>query len=211
MNRSKLASPLAFGGAVCALLALACSTTSDAPAPGQPAATMTSVRKEAPGALAESTSVRSTATVVSIDHATRAATLRLQDGRVVRIKAGEQVRNLEQVKAGDEVIATYLESVVIQVRPAGEANPGASAAVAGFRSTPGQMPVGAEVSSVTVVATVQAIDRAKQEVTLETRDGARQGVHVNDPAHFDHVAVGDLVEITFTEALAISVERPVAR
>ena len=64
------------------------------------------------------------------------------------------------------------------------------------------------MDSVTLVATVQQIDRPSQTVTLQTREGTRRSVHVNNPAQLDHVSVGDLVEITFTEALAIAVDRP---
>jgi hypothetical protein len=203
---------LVFRGALCALLALACSTTSDAPAaPEQPAAaSVTSLRKEGPGSLTTASSLRASATVEAIDHATRKATLRLADGRVVAIKAGDEVRNLAQVKVGDQVNVTYFESVAIHVRREGEATPGVSASAATVRAGLGQLPAGAEVDSVTVVATVQEIDRATQTVTLESREGTRRSVTVHNPAQLDHVAVGDLVEITFTEAFAIAVERPPA-
>jgi hypothetical protein len=204
---------LALTSALCALLALACSTTSEAPAApaAEPVGTVTSVRKEAPGSLAKASELRATATVETIDHTTRAATLRLADGRVVRIKASDQIRNFDQVKAGDQVVVTYFESVVIQVRPAGQAEPGIAAAGASIRAAQGQLPAAAELDAITLIATVQQIDRATQTVTLESREGTRHSVHVNNPAQFDHVSVGDTVEVTFSEALMLSVERPVVR
>jgi hypothetical protein len=193
---------------VCALIASACSST---PETRQPAATMTSVTKEGAGSLTQANSIQTTATVVSIDQATRVATLRTQDGRTVTVKASERVRNLAQVKPGDQVTVTYFESVVIQVRRPGEATPGVAAAAASTRAAQGERPAAAEVDSITLTTTVAEIDRSAQTVTLENRDGTRHTVRVRNPAQFDHVAVGDLVEITLTDAVAISVEAPVSR
>lgn len=204
MNRRKHA----WVWTVVALIACACSSTPESP---EPAATVTSVRKEGAGSLAQANTIQTTATVVSIDQATRVATLRTQDGREVTVKASERVRNLAQVQPGDQVTVTYFESVVIQVRRPGEATPGVSAASASTRAALGERPAAAELDSITLVATVAEIDRSTQTVTLENRDGTRRTVNVRNPAQFDHVAVGDLVEITFTDAVAISVEEPVSR
>jgi hypothetical protein len=201
----------AFLGGFCTLIAAACSSTPEPVQTPQPGARVSTVTQEGAGSLTEVTSVQVTATVESIDHATRTATLRLPDRRLVTLKASERVRNLAQVNVGDQVNATYFESVVIQVRRPGEATPGVSAAATTMRAAQGEMPGAAEVDSITLTSTVAAIDRAGQTVTLENRDGTRRTVRVNNPAQFDHVAVGDLVEITFTEAVAISVERPVGR
>ena len=75
---------------------------------------------------------------------------------------------------------------------AGTAKPGEKPAVAGGRQ-------------VTVVADVVAVDPAKQTVTLK---GPQQTVDlkVQNPDQFKLVKVGDQVEATYTEALAISVE-----
>ncbi len=193
----------------CAMILSGCSTTPESPQP--PLGTVSSVTKEGDGSLAQASTIQVIATVVSIDHTTRVATLRVPDGRLVTVKANERVRNLAQVKVGDQVNATYFESVVIQVRRPGEATPGVSAAAASARAELGERPGAAEMGSITLTTTVAEIDRATQTVTLENRDGTRRTVRVRNPAQFDHVAVGDLVEITFTEAVAISVEEPVSR
>ena len=43
-------------------------------------------------------------------------------------------------------------------------------------------------------------------VTLRRADGELVPVKVRDPKKLDAVSVGDMVEITFTEAMAISVD-----
>jgi len=58
---------------------------------------------------------------------------------------------------------------------------------------------------VTIVADVIAVDPAKQSVTLR---GPQRTVSlaVSDPEQFKRIAVGDQVEATYTQALAIAVE-----
>jgi hypothetical protein len=60
--------------------------------------------------------VKLTATVEKVDVATRMVTLKGPKGNLVTFKAGEAVRNLDQVKVGDKVNAQYLESVAVFVR-----------------------------------------------------------------------------------------------
>ena len=43
-------------------------------------------------------------------------------------------------------------------------------------------------------------------MTLKAPDGTLTTIKARNPANLDKVAVGDLVEITYTEALAIGVE-----
>jgi hypothetical protein len=192
-------------------LALACSSTPDAAPVAQPQAAVSTLRQEGPGSLTQARSTQIQATVVAIDAATRKVELRLPDGRLASLVAGPEVRNLAQVQPGDLVNATFLESMVIQVRRPGDATPGVAAGAGAVRNPEGGMPGAAAVESITLTTTVAEIDREGRSVTLENPDGTRRVVHVRNPEQFDHVAVGDLVEITLTEALAISVERPASR
>jgi hypothetical protein len=147
-----------------------------------------------------------TATVESIDLATRAVTLKGPDGQVMGLKVGEEVKNLPQVKVGDKVAVTYYESIAAQIiKPGTGPASGAQQAVA--TAKPGEKPAGAMVQQVTVVATIEAIDKATQYVTLKGPEGKTVEVKVNNPKNLEGVKVGDEVAITYTEALAISVEQ----
>jgi Cu/Ag efflux protein CusF len=147
-----------------------------------------------------------TATVESIDLKTRAVTLRGPEGKVMGVKAGEEVKNLPQVKVGDKVVATYYESIAARiVKPGTGQASAAQQAVA--TAKPGEKPAGAMVQQVTVTATVEAIDRNSQHVTLKGQEGKTVDVKVQDPKNLEGVKVGDEVVITYTEALAISVEK----
>jgi hypothetical protein len=46
----------------------------------------------------------STATVAAIDYERRIATIRLPDGSTVTFRAGPEVRSLDQLKVGDQVL-----------------------------------------------------------------------------------------------------------
>jgi hypothetical protein len=149
-----------------------------------------------------------TATVEKIDLKKRRVTLRGPDGKSTTITVSDQVRNLPQVKKGDQVMATYYEAVAYDVVKAGEASPGVEVAAGAERAEPGQMPAGAAAQTTTVTATITAIDKSANTATLRGPQGKSVTVKVKDPSKLDKVAVGDLVRLTYTQALAIKVEKP---
>lgn len=70
---------------------------------------------ERPGGKIEKTTIL-TAKVEKIDYQTRMVTFKLPAGDTMIIKAGDQVKRLKEVKAGDEVLVTYIEAVAISVK-----------------------------------------------------------------------------------------------
>src|SRR5262249_19362482 len=133
-------------------------------------------------------------------------TLKGEDGKTETIHVGPEVHNLPQVKKGDVVRITYHQSIAYQVSKAGTAKPGASASTDVTRSSPGEKPGGSVTDKVTVRATIEAIDKAAGTVTLRGAKGGTRPIKVKDPSKLDLVSVGDVVDITYTEALAIAVE-----
>ena len=65
------------------------------------------------------------ATVVKVDHDTRMITLRGADGDEATIEAGPEVKNLDQLKAGDLVTAHFQRALALELLPAGSASTGA--------------------------------------------------------------------------------------
>jgi Cu/Ag efflux protein CusF len=147
-----------------------------------------------------------TATVEAIDLANRVVTLKGPKGNVFDLKVGEQAKNLPQVKVGDQVVAQYYESIVVQLAKPG-APGGTTASQAAESAKTGQMPGGAVASRVTVTATIVDISPKKTYVTLKGPEGKTMDVKVKDPKNLEGVKVGDQLEITYIEALAISVEK----
>jgi hypothetical protein len=190
--------------ALFALGLVACATKVVPP----PEPIVTSDVQEEPGKLKAEESVTVSATVKAIDHKNRIVTLLGPDGEEVVFRAGPEVRNLAQVKKGDVVQTTYYESIAIEVKEPGEATPGITAASDAGRAKVGDKPGAAAAESVTVTATVVKVDKKKSTVTLKGPKGNVKTLPVKNPIHLDAVKVGDLVEVTYTEAIGIAVEVP---
>jgi hypothetical protein len=134
-------------------------------------------------------------------------TLERTDGSEVTFYADDTVRNLPQVKVGDEVRASYYESLAYEVKRPGTAAPGATVAEEAGRAKLGEKPAGAGARLTTIVATIAGIDKAAGTITLQGPAGRATTIKARDPRNLDRVAVGDLVEITYTEAVAVSVDK----
>lgn len=151
--------------------------------------------------------VTATAGVIAIDHSTRSVALRMADGSEIAFQAGPQVEQLDKVEAGDSVRVSYLESVVYHLRKPGESAPGVSVQEEAIRAEPGEAPSAAAARSVFVTATVRAIDASVPSVTLESSNGEQRTLRVRNADRLKGVKIGDLVEFTFTQAIAVELEK----
>ncbi len=146
------------------------------------------------------------AQVVGIDKATRTVTLKGPKGNVVDIVAGDEVKNFDQIKLGDFVVARYAEALTLELRKtkvkAGEPTVREEAA----RAKPGERPAVAGAREVTAIADVIGVDPKKSTITLKGPRGNVVTLNVQNPDQFKVVKTGDQVEVTYTEALALSVE-----
>jgi hypothetical protein len=149
-----------------------------------------------------------TAKVVHVDYVDRELGLLGSDGKVVYVEVGKEARNFDQIQVGDMLNVTYYESVALFIGK-GDEKPDASSGTVAARSAKGDMPAGLVIETDDISADVKAIDREKRTVTLELPSGEMVTKKV-DPAvkAFDTLQVGDSVNVRYTEALAISVERP---
>jgi len=145
------------------------------------------------------------ATVEKLDLGKRMVTLRAPMGNVLTISVDERVKNLPQVKVGDQVVVKYYESLAVRMAEPGDPVATSTSGLAGAK--PGEMPAGAAARQVTVTATVQAINRKEPAIALMGPGGDVVTVRVLDPKNLEKVNVGDKLLITYTESLAISVER----
>jgi Cu/Ag efflux protein CusF len=146
-----------------------------------------------------------TATVTKIDMKTREVTVKTEDGEEVTFVADERVKNLPQVKVGDTIRAVYTEAIAYEVKKGGKA-PAVETQAGGGTAKRGEKPAAAVGQQVTVTVTVTAIDPKNGSVTFMGPRGNTQTVKVRHPEKLQGVAVGDSVEITYSEALAVKVE-----
>jgi Cu/Ag efflux protein CusF len=146
-----------------------------------------------------------TATVTKVDQKTREVTLKREDGKEFSFIAGDEVKNLAQLQAGDVVTATYAEALAYEVKKGGQ-TVDAQTTVAGGRAEPGQKPGGVVGHQTTATVLITAIDPKAPSVTFKGPKGNTRTIKVMRPERLQGVSVGDTVEITYTEAIAIKVE-----
>lgn len=197
-------------GAAGALAAgiVGCGMSSTATPPPPKAAVAVS---EQPGEVVEEATVVVQANVVKVDKKGRVVTLKNAEGKVFDVKVGDEVKNFDQIKKGDEVVASYYESLAITLKKPGDATPGVEARETLDRAEPGRKPGGIAASETKITATVVGVDKKKGTVTLKGPQGKVVTVAARDKRRLEPVKVGDLIEATLTEAVAISVEKPIKK
>src|SRR5512137_1082705 len=117
-----------------------------------------------PGAVGIAQTVEFSATIAAIDKASRTLTLKGQKGEEVKVVAGPEVKNFDQLKVGDVVNAKYLESLVLELKKGGGL-PVAKTEKAGVAAAkPGERPAAVGGRQITVVGNVMKVDAATQTV-----------------------------------------------
>jgi hypothetical protein len=149
-----------------------------------------------------------TAKVDSIDLATRTVTVSDGAGNEYVVEAGPEVRNLEQVEVGDEVVVSYYSALAAELKKPGEGVQGVQAEAAAGRAPVGERPAAAAGKTVTATIVIESVDAAENTVTFTGPRGHRT-VLVESAAGQEFIKQlkpGDEVQVTYTEALAVSVE-----
>lgn len=149
------------------------------------------------------------ATVEAIDLAKREVTLLAPDGELLPLVVGPEVRNLDQVEVGDQVVVRYRAAIAAELKEPGTPSRVGEMTESATRAAPGAKP-GAEVArEITTTVTIQNVDPAGPTVSFTGPGGVLRMVEVQDPgmqAFARTLKPGDEVDITYTEALALSVE-----
>jgi hypothetical protein len=173
-----------------------------------PAATGGSMTATAPGKGVAANVVEITASVQAVNKADRTVTIKGPRGHAETVEVGPEVKNFDQIKVGDRIALRYVEALSLELKKGGKTPVARTDSAMGATAKPGEKPAAGLGRQIHVVANVVAVDAATQTVSLK---GPKQTVdlHVDDPEQFKLVKVGDQVEATYTEAVALSVE-PVA-
>ena len=140
---------------------------------------------------------------MAIDKATRTVTLKGPQ-RTVDVVCGDEVRNFDQIRVGDNVVVKYVEALTLELKKT-KAPLDAKGEAAAVRAAPGARPAGAVGREITVLADVVAVDPKKSIISLKGPRGNVYDLKVQNKDHFKVVKKGDQVEAVYTEALAIAV------
>jgi hypothetical protein len=169
----------------------------------KPPASGATVVSSEPGKAVIASTVEATATVIAIDKATRTVTLQGPQ-HTFDIVAGDEVRNFDQIRIGDNVTAKYVEALSLELKKT-TAPLDAKGTAAITRAAPGARPGGAAGREITFVADVVDVDQAKSTISLKGPSGNVVDLKVQNPDQFKVVKKGDQVEAVYTQALAVSV------
>ena len=186
-----------------ALMASACGPVAFAQQTGAPRSGGAVVSE--PGKAKIVQAVEVSATIMAIDKQTRMITLKGSKGSVEFV-AGDEVKNFDQLKVGQVVVARYLESLTLELKKSVVGHGGAAVQEQVVRAKPGEQPAGAAARQVTAIVDVTAVDQAKSTITIKGPTGNIRTLKVQNPEQFKVVKVGDHLEVTYTEALGITVE-----
>jgi hypothetical protein len=164
--------------------------------------------QDAASALQGASSAKPTtivASVEAIDQANRMVTLKGPKGNLIDIYVDESRKGFDQLKVGDEIKATYYESFLIHVRTQGEPAPtsGDTAALTPRIGGSG----GTLARQITATVTITAIDADVPSVTVKDEKDHVYSMRVQDPKRLATVKVGDIVDVTYTQALLLSLEK----
>jgi hypothetical protein len=152
------------------------------------------------------------ATVQAIDVNTRMVVLHANDGTEFALVVDPAVRNLEQVKVGDRVVSRYRESLGAQLRKRGDGSgdtqaPAVSTTAA--RAADGAKPSLTSSTQTSQTVRITNVDEQNHIVSFYGSDGLARVLPVRSPQGQEFIAklkAGDEVELTYTEAVAMSVE-----
>ena len=153
-----------------------------------------------PVSVAES--ITETFTIEAIDHSSRIVTLKDKDGLLEDVLCGPEVTRFDALKVGDRVTFRYHESLVTALRRPGATSKPESAAIT---RTPGAKPGGTIAQQFTATVTIEAVDAKVPSVTIRTDAGRKMSFKVENAKNLEGYKAGDKVEITYTQALAVSV------
>lgn len=168
-------------------------------------------REEPPTGIDTATLVEATATVTAVDMENHLVTIQGPQGNSAVIQVTDQVKNLPQVKIGDKVDIQYYRSAIVDLVKVDE-NTTLDTTVAGVKAgrPEGAKPGGAIGLRVKRRAEVMFVDPIQKFITFLSPDrGLRKISLENSPElqhYLDDLKKGDIVEVTYTEALAISLE-----
>lgn len=149
-------------------------------------------------------SVTKTVTVEAVEQSTRTMTVKDEDGFYETIQVPPEVKRFSEVKVGDKITARYYENVVIRLKRPGEAAVDVDSAA--LTRGEGKTPVGTAATQRTITVTVTAMDPKKMSVTVKGPNAYTYSRKVADKKTFDQLKVGDQLDMTWTEALLISVD-----
>jgi len=171
-----------------------------------PAAKAEAKKAAEPGVMIVET-VQLKAKVAAVDAAKRQVTFEA-DGKSRTVTCGPEVKNFDQIKVGDQLKITYVDSTAVFLEKAGGAAGGSEVGTVSL-APKGKKPGVLVTDTVTLKAKVDAVDAKKRTLTITAPDGKVKTMKVPKSVKgLDKLKKGDDIVLKHTEALAVVIEAP---
>ena len=150
--------------------------------------------------------VQMTTVVDAIDREARTITLKGPEGNTRTIKAMEGSNNIDTIDVGDIVNVEYVQHMSIEVLANDGMEPGTGTMAAVARNKEGETPAGMVMETTVTTATVEEINIEANTFKLKWPGGEIKDYEAQNPENLKKADVGDLVVITYSEAIALSLD-----
>ena len=145
-------------------------------------------------------------TVDRIDRTSRTLTLNVDNSFKQSLYVPAEFKIFDELKPGDRIVARIRESIVVSTRP-GLKPRLATDTTAEAAKKPRDPSDPQLTQQITIVVTIENVDRTTQWITYKTADNRRAVRSVADPRLLDGLKPGDVVEVTLTRERVIELQR----
>ena len=151
------------------------------------------------------------ARVLALDYETREASLELPMGYVMSIVVDPAVERLSEIKVGDVILATYFASIAGEVREPTEQEKMQPFLMITdeLTATAAGLPGRAEAVIIRAVCTIEGMNRITGRAMVKDSRGSLHVIEDIPAERFEGVTLGSTVVITYTQAVAIGIEKRV--
>ena len=123
------------------------------------------------------------------------------------IAAGPEVKNFGQIKVGDHVKVAYKAAMAAKISKSKDTAP-TTVDAAAYTAPAGSMPAAAVGQTIKTTVQIESVDTSFDTVSFKRPDGLVRTIAAESPEGKKFIRTlkkGDMVDVEYTEALAISV------
>jgi hypothetical protein len=163
--------------------------------------------RRAPRAVSEVVDIE--AKVEAVDYEKREVLLRGPMGNLVTVEAGDNVKRLNEIKAGDSVHAKFFTYLQAEFRdPTEEEVATPLVILEDTVKTVKDLPPGAAAGSlIKAVVSIEIIDRPDTMVTVKGPRGNYVSIPVADAKLLEDLKIGEIVILTYVDSVALVLEK----
>jgi len=145
-------------------------------------------------------------TVDRVDRSSRTLVLNVDQSFKQTLYVPPEFKIFDELKPGDRIVTRIRESIVVSTRPG--LKPQLPTDTTAEAAQKPRDPADPQLTQqITVVVTIESVDRTNQLVTYKMVDNRRAIRAVADPSLLDGLKPGDVVEVTLTRERMIELNR----